>query len=333
MSLSEKMPLPKFLVYGLTDPRTGDVCYIGKSSSGSKRPLFHGRERALEKDYTRKACWIRSLQVKGLRYGVRVLGWCRNAGALDNLERCWIVNARTLGWPITNMTDGGDGSAGRIVGAEERARRSVAARLWQSTPEARAKMSAAKKAFYVAHPGEKAKQSAGMKAYFASHPEARQRIVDRQASPEARKTQSDKLKRFYDEHPEERIAAGVRSMKHQSSPEARAAKSAETLARYAEHPEARAAFAAQSRTAKAKAAAQVGKKAFFSDPIKRAAFVAKVVARHATSEARAVLSARSRAYFADPANRAAASAEAIARHEAKRKREQARFVRLNLVTK
>lgn len=107
-----------FLIYALTDPRTDEIRYVGKSSSGLRRPGHHGARSVLAKDSTHKGNWIRGLVAAGLRYGVRVLEELPAVAALpaserrdamDAAERRWIAHGRSMGWPLTNLTEGGDG--------------------------------------------------------------------------------------------------------------------------------------------------------------------------------------------------------------------------------
>lgn len=99
--------MSRFLVYGLADPRTGVVRYIGKSSYGLERPKEHvhkaGRER------THKAAWVRSLKRIGLRPEIRVLEDVPDRSDLDIVEAFWIAQGKGLGWPLTNIAPGGRG--------------------------------------------------------------------------------------------------------------------------------------------------------------------------------------------------------------------------------
>ncbi len=141
--------MSRFLIYGLTDP-DGTVRYIGKSTSGLFRPRAHGGA-ALKNDRTHKGNWIRSIRARGLDYGVRVLEIVTDASALSTIEIRWIAYGRAEGWPLTNLTDGGEGAHGAIRTAEQRARLSAALRgkphPWNAgrnkSPEVIAKIKAA----------------------------------------------------------------------------------------------------------------------------------------------------------------------------------------------
>lgn len=127
----------QFFIYGLTDPRTGEIRYVGKSATGMKRPRLHGKPSRLAKDRTHKANWIRSLLAQGIHYGVEVLQYVASREELNDAERYWIREARNAGWELTNHTDGGDGLSGATFSAEHRARISKANRGRKLTAEQR----------------------------------------------------------------------------------------------------------------------------------------------------------------------------------------------------
>lgn len=96
------------LIYGLIDPRTRLVRYIGLSSTGMHRPAFHKSLAPHEQTY--KANWIKSLHALVLDYEIVVLE--EEPADLAQAERWWIAFGRACGWPLTNLTSGGDGSFG-----------------------------------------------------------------------------------------------------------------------------------------------------------------------------------------------------------------------------
>jgi hypothetical protein len=51
----------KFFVYGLFDPRTNEVRYVGKTCCGMKRPKGHVTPSVLKRDVAIKGNWIRGL--------------------------------------------------------------------------------------------------------------------------------------------------------------------------------------------------------------------------------------------------------------------------------
>lgn len=95
------------------------IYYVGKSSTGAKRPRrshAHGRCKG----------WLRELQSVGLTpcvifleevdsQGRADLCWWwvgRKSSPLNDAERWWIAYGRALGWPLTNVKDGGEGGKG-----------------------------------------------------------------------------------------------------------------------------------------------------------------------------------------------------------------------------
>lgn len=132
----------RYLIYALTDPRTNLVRYIGKSTTGLKRPRFCATPSRLARERTHKANWIRGLISSGLRFGVDVLEEFERASDLDWAEKYWIAQARSLGWPLTNLTDGGEG-AGHPVSPETRAKIAAANVGKSVSAETRAKIGAA----------------------------------------------------------------------------------------------------------------------------------------------------------------------------------------------
>jgi hypothetical protein len=92
------------LIYGLIDPRTRLIRYVGLTSRGARRPKEHGRLSCPD-TYCRR--WIRELQKLGLDYEITVLEVLTNTDQLNQAERWWIAFGRACGWPLTNLTNGG----------------------------------------------------------------------------------------------------------------------------------------------------------------------------------------------------------------------------------
>jgi len=106
--------ISRFLVYALADPRSGDIRYIGRSSSGLIRPRAHtGKTALLEGNY--KARWIRKILSIGLRPSIVVLNEYDTQDQLPDAEQAWIAFGRGCGWRLTNATDGGEGSVGLVT--------------------------------------------------------------------------------------------------------------------------------------------------------------------------------------------------------------------------
>lgn len=101
----------ELFIYGLADPRTDAVHYIGKSKTGFRRPRNHGNY-LLWKDRTPKGDWVRQLVADKVTYRIVVLEEAQRVEDLDAMECFWIAQGRGLGWPLTNVTKGGKGWLG-----------------------------------------------------------------------------------------------------------------------------------------------------------------------------------------------------------------------------
>ena len=97
----------KFIIYGLCDPRTKDVRYVGKSCKGLSRPKEHFRSNSLLVKCPRSS-WIISLKNIGLLPEIIIIDKC-NKEELDYREIYWIKHLKNMGCKLTNLTDGGTG--------------------------------------------------------------------------------------------------------------------------------------------------------------------------------------------------------------------------------
>lgn len=114
----------RHLIYALIDPRTNETRYIGRSSSGLKRPRTHGYKRSLLiGDHTHN--WVKSLIELGLSYEIKVLDVFSPDTAelnktLNDREMERIAEYRRLGHRLTNKTDGGAGTLGLKLSPERK---------------------------------------------------------------------------------------------------------------------------------------------------------------------------------------------------------------------
>lgn len=103
----------KYLIYGLFDPRNGELRYIGKSCSGLTRPKIHGRPKNLSQDTNKhKVYWISQLALEGLKPEIFVLEEFDNKKYLGEEEQFYIAYFKGLGCRLVNLTRGGDGAPG-----------------------------------------------------------------------------------------------------------------------------------------------------------------------------------------------------------------------------
>lgn len=95
-------------VYGLIDPSTKQLRYIGLSSSGMNRPLSHFRPSQLAKDTNlHKRRWIEKLAKQGLQPEIEVLERCANREELAEAEVFQIQYYKSIGADLMNMAEGG----------------------------------------------------------------------------------------------------------------------------------------------------------------------------------------------------------------------------------
>jgi hypothetical protein len=97
------------LIYGLKDPFTNEIRYVGKSSWGIKRARDHLKPSHVAKETnSHKANWLRIVYANGGRPEVVFLEGS-TPESLNDDERKWIAYGRSHGWRLTNIKDGGDG--------------------------------------------------------------------------------------------------------------------------------------------------------------------------------------------------------------------------------
>ena len=98
----------KNVIYGLIDPDTNEIRYIGKAIDLKTRIRNHYKpSRLISK--THKNNWINLLIKEGKRPLVTVLELDLDEEQLNEFEIKWISNYKKIGCKLTNGTDGGDG--------------------------------------------------------------------------------------------------------------------------------------------------------------------------------------------------------------------------------
>lgn len=128
------------VIYGLVDPDTLQIRYIGKAKNLVIRITNHFKESKL-KYITHKNNWIKFLLSSNKFPKIIILEKCTEE-SLNKCEIKWIKFYREQGANLTNGTDGGDG--GRLVGNSlEKMRKSKTGTKLSS--ETRLKMSIAQK--------------------------------------------------------------------------------------------------------------------------------------------------------------------------------------------
>ena len=105
-------------IYVLIDPRTEEIRYVGWTSTTLKRRL---QAHLCSRSGVHRTRWIQSLLREGLRPCIRAVQQVP-LGSWGDAERYWIAYFKKIGCPLTNGTEGGEGSLGHQVNIEARQR-------------------------------------------------------------------------------------------------------------------------------------------------------------------------------------------------------------------
>ena len=183
------------LIYALIDPRTLLIRYIGLTKRGLERVRDH---RKVRREVTHRSRWIDELRNLGLEYQFAVLQVVEDVDRLPAAEQWWIAYGKACGWPLTNATDGGEGTLNPspetkakmrdrlrelMSNPEMNQRRSERSRAARGTPESRAKSRAAT----LAQSDEsKAKRSAALKGRKRPPEVVAKIVAARMRTPEIR---------------------------------------------------------------------------------------------------------------------------------------------------
>ena len=104
----------KYIIYALKDPISNEIRYVGKSTSGLKRPKIHlmpSSYNSLSKKHFHVYCWIRGLIEKNLKPEIIVLKAC-DSDNLNSEEVRFIDFYKSEGCNLTNLVNGGNGMLG-----------------------------------------------------------------------------------------------------------------------------------------------------------------------------------------------------------------------------
>lgn len=97
-------------IYGLIDPRTKEIRYVGKSDNPVKRLRRHLGKKNIQKSF-HAARWLRSLVEIGLKPEIAILEVVSGGENWEDRERHWIAYLRSEGCDLTNTSPGGEGGA------------------------------------------------------------------------------------------------------------------------------------------------------------------------------------------------------------------------------
>ncbi len=117
------------IVYILIDPNTYEIRYVGLSTIGIKRTRQHLCPSRLKAN-THKNRWIKSLLYRRQKPIVKAVQVWDNIKFKDlgEAEKYWIFYFRSIGCPLTNLTDGGEGTVGLKCSEETKRKISKATR-------------------------------------------------------------------------------------------------------------------------------------------------------------------------------------------------------------
>lgn len=185
-------------IYGLRCPLACAIRYIGKAAEPEKRLVGHLGTAGKSQTYS--ARWLGKLTRKGLKPELVILRTLGDGDDWAAAEREEIAKGFAAGWPLTNLTKGGEGTA-----LTEEGRKRKTERL--RDPETRRRMSDAAKARW-ADPVKGAKgraENGGL--------ERRAKVADgarRRATPEYRAAQAERSQTAWsDPDKRQRIVAGI----------------------------------------------------------------------------------------------------------------------------
>jgi len=113
-----KTPLKRkdVLIYGLVDPRTSQLRYVGKSKDGLARPRAHWKHSRTRETRDHTHNWVRSVFAVDLVPEIEILQEWDGKGDwiqwLNDTETFYIGYFRMIGTDLTNKADGGGGTTG-----------------------------------------------------------------------------------------------------------------------------------------------------------------------------------------------------------------------------
>lgn len=102
------------IIYGLTDPRTGELRYVGKTVNSMELRLRIHLQAARSRKWGRPILrWIRSVVRSGSQPQIFEIETIQAGGDWTEAERFWIAYFRSVGASLCNITSGGDGASDR----------------------------------------------------------------------------------------------------------------------------------------------------------------------------------------------------------------------------
>jgi hypothetical protein len=110
MSLVNTLPKPKtnVFVYGLCDPETNELRYIGLTKNGFSRICNHYNDCLLEYKHSAIKKWVKKLRLNNTIFNVIYIEYFNEDGLhLDEAEIFWVQYFRSIGCNLLNHEKGG----------------------------------------------------------------------------------------------------------------------------------------------------------------------------------------------------------------------------------
>ena len=112
-------------IYTLSDPKNGQVRYVGKTEYVDKR--LHQHIRDCNKSNNHKNCWIKSVLKNGEKPIFNILDEVEKSN-WQYWEIYWIAQFKYWGFNLVNSTDGGEGNNNQIF--TEKTRKKLSERFF-----------------------------------------------------------------------------------------------------------------------------------------------------------------------------------------------------------
>lgn len=122
----------KNIIYGLQDPITFEIRYIGKTEKGLSRPEYHLKKFLYNKKIQKYPLykWVKKCIKLGKIPKILIIQQFHNSKYLNDAEIFWIDFFKKQGSPILNMTKGGDGVIGYYHTDEDKLNISKKTKFW-----------------------------------------------------------------------------------------------------------------------------------------------------------------------------------------------------------
>lgn len=132
------------IIYGLADPITGHLRYVGKTVTEPRRRLdahMHDARRGVRRPC---ASWIRKLLKQGVQPEIFEIETCPAEIDWEEAEQFWISYFRFIGCSLLNLSIGGE--AGTLG--------------WKASDETKRRMSAARTGFVISEESKRKRYQA-----------------------------------------------------------------------------------------------------------------------------------------------------------------------------